>query len=120
MNLVFFGAIDNQVLEFLSLKMKLAPVIFFIVLVVKAVHYRVSDGGFVSFDPVFINFVAYIRLKLDWMREKINIDQWKRREIYNFFKDYEEPYYGINMDLDCTVAYEFAKQKKISSSTSNV
>ncbi len=114
MNLVLFSSTDNQVPEFLSLKMKLAPVYFFIVLVVKAVHHRVSDGGFVYFAPVFLNFVAYIRLKLEGMREKININQWKRREIYNFFKDYEEPYYGINVDLDCTVAYEYAKQKKIS------
>ena len=48
------------------------------------------------------------------MRKKINISQWNRKEIYHFFKDYEEPYYGISMDLDCTGAFEYAKTKKIS------
>ena len=48
------------------------------------------------------------------MRKKIDIRTWNRRKIFEFFKDYEEPYYGITMDLDCTPAYEFAKGKGIS------
>lgn len=48
------------------------------------------------------------------MRKKIDIRNWSRKEIYLFFKDYEEPYYGITMDLDCTGAYEVAKSKNIS------
>lgn len=48
------------------------------------------------------------------MRQKIDIRNWKRKEIYDFFKNYEEPYYGIAVDLDCTEAYEFAKSKDYS------
>ena len=48
------------------------------------------------------------------MRRKIEIRNWERREIYGFFKDFDEPYYGITMELDCTGAYEFAKSKGIS------
>jgi chloramphenicol O-acetyltransferase type A len=48
------------------------------------------------------------------MRRKIDIRRWSRKEIFRFFKDYEEPYYGITMDLDCTGAYQFAREKGIS------
>ncbi len=48
------------------------------------------------------------------MRTKIDISNWDRKEIYLFFKDYEEPYYGITVDLECTGAYQFAKSKDIS------
>ena len=48
------------------------------------------------------------------MRKKIDIRNWNRKEIYLFFKDYEEPYYGITMDIDCTEGYRFAKSKDIS------
>lgn len=48
------------------------------------------------------------------MREKIDLRSWERREIFDFFKDFEEPYYGITLDLDCTGAYDYAKGKGIS------
>jgi chloramphenicol O-acetyltransferase type A len=48
------------------------------------------------------------------MKKKIDIRDWKRKKIYEFFKDFEEPYYGICMDLDCSKAYQFAKTKNIS------
>jgi chloramphenicol O-acetyltransferase type A len=48
------------------------------------------------------------------MRKKINTRNWSRKQIFDFFKDYEEPYYGITMDLDCTRAYAFARKRGIS------
>jgi len=48
------------------------------------------------------------------IRKKIDISKWERKEIYNFFKDYEEPYYGITRELECSAALNFAKQKGIS------
>jgi chloramphenicol O-acetyltransferase type A len=48
------------------------------------------------------------------MKKRIDIRNWSRRRIYEFFRDFEEPYYGITADLDCTEAYQFAKQKGIS------
>lgn len=48
------------------------------------------------------------------IRKKIDIRNWERRKIYNFFKDYEEPYYGITKELECSAALKFAKEKGIS------
>lgn len=48
------------------------------------------------------------------IRKKVDIRNWERREIYNFFKDYEEPYYGITKELECSAALNFAKEKGIS------
>ena len=44
----------------------------------------------------------------------MDIRNWNRRKIYEFFKEYEEPYYGITVDLDCTGAYDYAKARGIS------
>jgi chloramphenicol O-acetyltransferase type A len=46
--------------------------------------------------------------------EKIDTRTWERREIFDFFKDFEEPYYGISVELDCTEAYSYAKKRGIS------
>lgn len=48
------------------------------------------------------------------MKKKIDINKWERKEIYRFFKDFDEPYYGITVDLECTAAYDFAKKNKLS------
>ena len=48
------------------------------------------------------------------MKRKIDIQKWERREIYRFFKDYDEPYYGITMNLECSAAYDYAKSNKYS------
>ena len=46
------------------------------------------------------------------MKKKIDIARWERSEIYRFFKDFDEPYYGITVDLECTAAYDRAKKNK--------
>jgi chloramphenicol O-acetyltransferase type A len=48
------------------------------------------------------------------MRKKINTDKWERRDLYLFFKEFDEPYYGISTDLECTAAYAYAKSAGIS------
>jgi len=48
------------------------------------------------------------------MKQKLNIDTWARKEHFNFFKQFEEPHYGVTINIDCTGAYRFAKQNKIS------
>ncbi len=48
------------------------------------------------------------------IRKKIDTRTWERREIFDFFKDYEEPYYGITIELDCTEAYDYARERGIS------
>ena len=48
------------------------------------------------------------------MKRKIDVKNWDRREIYHFFRDFNEPYYGISTDLECTGAYAYAKSRGIS------
>ena len=48
------------------------------------------------------------------MKELINIDTWKRKEHYHFFKDYQEPFFGITANVDCTRAYNHAKENGLS------
>ncbi len=48
------------------------------------------------------------------MKKKIDVDKWERKELFTFFKDFDEPYYGITTDLECTGAYAYAKAAGIS------
>lgn len=48
------------------------------------------------------------------MKQIINIDTWKRKEHYRFFKDFTEPFFGITANLNCTRAYRRAKEKNVS------
>lgn len=48
------------------------------------------------------------------MKREIDIDKWERRELFRFFRDFDEPYYGISADLECSGAYQYAKSKGIS------
>jgi chloramphenicol O-acetyltransferase type A len=48
------------------------------------------------------------------MKQKINIDTWIRKEHFNFFKNFEEPFYGVVVNIDCTTAFNFAKDNGLS------
>lgn len=48
------------------------------------------------------------------MKQKIDINTWKRKEHYNFFNAFDEPIYGVTVSIDCTAAYAFAKENKVS------
>lgn len=41
--------------------------------------------------------------------KKIDISRWNRREIFNFFKDFDEPFYGLTVNVTCTKAFEYCK-----------
>ena len=44
----------------------------------------------------------------------IDIENWKRKEHYHFFSKMSSPFFGITTEVDCTKAYEIAKEKGIS------
>lgn len=44
------------------------------------------------------------------MKHKLDIDTWVRREHYNFFRQFEEPFWGVCVNIDCTIAYRTAKE----------
>jgi chloramphenicol O-acetyltransferase type A len=45
---------------------------------------------------------------------ELDIEAWDRKEHFKFFKDFEEPFFGVVVDVDCTLAYEYCKSKGVS------
>ncbi|HEY0068040.1 MAG TPA: chloramphenicol acetyltransferase [Flavisolibacter sp.] len=48
------------------------------------------------------------------MNRKLDIDQWARRDHFNFFRQFEEPFFGVCVNIDCTAAYQKAKESNTS------
>ena len=44
------------------------------------------------------------------MKQTIDLAHWNRREHFEFFRQYDEPYHGIMVHLDCTYAYQACRQ----------
>lgn len=40
------------------------------------------------------------------MRKELNLANWSRQPHFNFFKDFDEPFFGITADVECTHAYQ--------------
>ena len=45
------------------------------------------------------------------MKQLINIDTWKRKDHFNLFAKFEEPFWGLVVSVDCTEAYKNAKER---------
>jgi len=43
------------------------------------------------------------------MKQKINLQTWPRKSHFEYFRNFEEPFYGVCVDVDCQTAYEQAK-----------
>jgi len=48
------------------------------------------------------------------MKQKVDIENWVRKEHFQLFNQFDDPYYGVCVNIDCTNAYRFAKEKGIS------
>jgi chloramphenicol O-acetyltransferase type A len=48
------------------------------------------------------------------MKKIIDFDTWIRKEHFEWFKDFDEPFWGIVSEVDCTQAYINAKKQDIS------
>lgn len=48
------------------------------------------------------------------MKQKLNLETWNRKEHFLFFKQMEEPFFGVTITVDCTKAYEKAKEIGVS------
>lgn len=48
------------------------------------------------------------------MKQLIDVNSWIRKEHYHFFKDFDEPFFGITTKVDCTIAYKKAKDLGVS------
>ena len=43
------------------------------------------------------------------MKEKLDLTTWNRRDHFAFFRQFEEPFFGVTVPIDCTAAYQKAK-----------
>jgi len=48
------------------------------------------------------------------VKQKLNLDTWNRKEHFQFFKQMEEPFFGITTRIDCTKAYAKSKELGVS------
>jgi chloramphenicol O-acetyltransferase type A len=48
------------------------------------------------------------------MKQKLNLDSWNRKEHFLFFKQMQEPFFGVTVSIDCTHAYTKSKELGIS------
>jgi chloramphenicol O-acetyltransferase type A len=48
------------------------------------------------------------------MKEKIDINNWIRKDHFKFFSTFEEPFFGVTVELDCTATYKEAKEQNVS------
>ena len=47
------------------------------------------------------------------MKKHIDLDNYDRKEQFKFFKDFEEPFFGLTTHLNCENIYNYCKKKKI-------
>lgn len=45
------------------------------------------------------------------MKQKLDLENWPRKDHFNFFSQFEEPFFGVCVEVDCSKAYENAKLK---------
>jgi chloramphenicol O-acetyltransferase type A len=43
-------------------------------------------------------------------RRKIDMETWERATVFNFFKEFTEPYHGVCVRVACTATYRHAKE----------
>jgi len=45
------------------------------------------------------------------LKEKIDLDKWVRKPHFEFYSKFDEPYYGVCVRVDCSVAYAKSKSE---------
>ncbi|WP_316822440.1 chloramphenicol acetyltransferase [Pedobacter gandavensis] len=48
------------------------------------------------------------------MTQILDINTWSRKDHFHFFSQFDEPFFGVTINVDCTIAYATAKAKGIS------
>ncbi len=46
--------------------------------------------------------------------KRLDIENWNRKEHFNFFNQFDDPYFSVTIDFDVTNIYKYAKVNKIS------
>ncbi|RZJ49038.1 MAG: chloramphenicol acetyltransferase [Flavobacterium sp.] len=45
------------------------------------------------------------------MKKLFDIENWARKAHFNFFNSFEEPFFGVTVNIDCTIAYQKCKKE---------
>ncbi len=48
------------------------------------------------------------------MRKKIDLNTWHRKEHFEFFSQFDEPFHGITVEMNCTRSYRESKEEGVS------
>lgn len=48
------------------------------------------------------------------MKHTLDIENWDRKEHFNFFRQFDEPFFGVTVTINCTRAYRKAKAEGMS------
>ena len=48
------------------------------------------------------------------MERELDISDWKRKEHFDFFSKYDEPFWGIVSEINCTIAFEKTEKNNLS------
>jgi chloramphenicol O-acetyltransferase type A len=54
------------------------------------------------------------------MPKDVDVENWNRKNTYEFFKNFEDPFFNIAANLDVTALYRFCKEKNLSFALSNL
>ncbi len=46
--------------------------------------------------------------------KELNVEKWNRKEHFNFFNQFSDPYFAVTVDIDVSNSYAYTKQNKIS------
>jgi chloramphenicol O-acetyltransferase type A len=50
----------------------------------------------------------------------VDIENWNRKTIYEYFKDFPDPFFNLTANLDVTALYRFCRENKLSVSLANL
>lgn len=48
------------------------------------------------------------------MKRKLDLDAWPRKAHFDFFKGFDEPFFGVCVDVDCTQTYARCQHEEVS------
>lgn len=48
------------------------------------------------------------------MKQLLNLENWPRKDHFHFFRQFEEPFFGVCITIDCTKGYEISKARQSS------
>jgi chloramphenicol O-acetyltransferase type A len=68
---------------------------------------RDRAGNAAVYDKCMLEFAAQ-------RKQKIDLERWERRTIFNFFNSFTEPYHGVCLRVDCTSTFRYAKEHHLS------